>query len=341
MKAEEWIQAILAGKGKVPLSSLLAREVPLAALRGVALEHGLKPKGFRVERAGADQLGELLAEHFVRDTVVQQQLAELLASSGADSGADRPPAAAPPGWQERAAALERELGEARARVKKERQSAAKARATTHDAIQKRAATEARATELRARLQDLARELEAKTAQLAALEARRDQEGAAQRDRAFADLAARVAELEARDEAARRKNAELMSRIRAVEEENDELESLLPRGQRERRKHGRRGIASETTAILLPRFSADFLRDLAGLGAEQERRVFAAVARLVLQGLDYPGLHAKALKGMRGLISIRASESLRIYLEREGDEAKLKGVATREQQATYLKKWKDS
>ena len=67
---------------------------------------------------------------------------------------------------------------------------------------------------------------------------------------------------------------------------------------------------------------------------------AAVARLVLEGYDYPGLHSKALKGMGGLWSIRAGEPPRVYLTRDGDVVRFEGAATREEQPTYLRKKRD-
>ena len=129
-------------------------------------------------------------------------------------------------------------------------------------------------------------------------------------------------------------------MRELENETQELVDLLPRGERERRKQHRRSYEETApTVAIVPRFEDEFFRTVEDLVPADQRKIFVAVARLVLHGPDYPGLHKKVLKGMGGLASIRAADGLRVYFRREGDEVFLEASGQREQQDAYLKRRK--
>ncbi|MEZ5987675.1 MAG: hypothetical protein R3F30_00825 [Planctomycetota bacterium] len=159
------------------------------------------------------------------------------------------------------------------------------------------------------------------------------------ERRLAEAAQRIAELEQADQQRRLDLATARSRIRELEAEVEELEGLLPRGQKERRKQKRRSEEeARTQASLLPVLEPDFLAALGRLPETDQRRVFSALAQVVLHGLEVPGLATKILKGKGELMSVRAGIHLRIYFHRDGDRLRLLHVGTREEQDSFLKRW---
>jgi len=342
MEAQSWVELILAGKGRIALDSLLAKLLSLGELREIALRHGLKPKGFRVQRATVGQISTLLSDSFGRVPELQPELGAILERAfaaaedrTADASGTDDLASVVAKQRDRFVILEREMADLRSKVERESASARKARESRSEAIAKRDAAEHAKHELEIRVCELER---VRDVQRLELEQRRAT-GSEKETPEAAELAqlSRAFEETRRSEAeARKRIAELMSRCRALEDANEELESFLPRGQRERRRQLSRQSEAAPEQVL-PRFTDEFFRSLGDLEVDQERTVFAAIARLVLQGFDYPGLHAKSLKGLGGLWSIRAGEHLRIYLVRDGDTATFEAAGTREEQSTYLKK----
>ncbi|MAE77315.1 MAG: hypothetical protein CMJ85_10655 [Planctomycetes bacterium] len=347
MNAEKWIEAILQGKGSVSLTWLLHSGVSVKRLRAIARDHGLKPKGFRVERARAKQLAGLLAEAFALNDLVRAELAqELVAHYGPGEASDTRAnestelASSASTDSARPAALEKALEQARAATERAKKSAAKARRSKQEALAARDLAEGQLAELTCTQGQQARAVADADRRAAQLEARVEELARDNSARDHAELTARLAELVDREESGRRRIAELTSHSRRLADEVEELEGMLPRGQRERRR--KQAVSSEPTpATFLPRFSDEFLRCLVDLENEHQRKVFAAIARLLLQGFDYPGLHAKQLKGLGGLWSIRAGEGLRVFLLRDGDTVTLEGACTREEQPTFLKKRREA
>ena len=138
-----------------------------------------------------------------------------------------------------------------------------------------------------------------------------------------------------------KIAILSYRERELEGMVHDLEALLPRGQKERWRLKKRSLEPLPAAqVLLPRFTEAFLRSLEHLNSADVRRVYIAIAQMILMGQDYPGLHAKNLKGMGGLLSVRAGMHLRLYFLREGDNVDFLHAGSREEQPTYFKKLKE-
>lgn len=316
--------------------------IPVAELRRIAASHGLKPKGgFRVQRASAKQLGELLADRLGGDDAVRGELAGLLPTGEPEaSGANGPQ----DGHDERLRAelvrLNLKLEKSEKRAKREQDSAQKARRSLQLAVESRRKNEARIAELTNRSSDLARRYEAVESELARLRKRCAEFEKRDVAREGELLGRRVEELEQAGEESRREIAELSSRNRKLEELTRELESYLPRGQKERLRQLRRE-SEEPTALLTPFFAEDFLRSLEGFEVETLRRIHVAIAQLVLSGIDYPGLQVKVLKGVKGLHSMRAGIHHRVYFRRDGDLIVFEHAGSREDQPGYLKKLRES
>ena len=350
MQAEDWIEVLLAGKGRLSISALLAKRIELAQLRELATAHGLKPKGFRVEKAKAKQLADLLAERFALHERLREAIGEALAAADASEADARAGDAADEAADEDKAAIatvERELEQLghelatlRSAHARAEASADKARKSRDAAIEEREQAERAAEEATRRASAGERELRAARREIEELAGSGASADAAARRAELAEASAR--EASERDRTQRLKLAELTSRVRELESEVEELESWLPRGSNERRKRLARSLAQgERAAGVTPIFREEFFRTLDELEHDARRRIWIAIARLVLHGWEYPGLQAKALKGMGGLYSIRGADHLRVYLLHQGDEAVILAAGKREEQDTFLKRWREA
>jgi len=319
----------------VSLASLVRRLIPLPELRKLATAHGLKPKGFRVERAKAEQLASLLAEQFLTNERLQEELAQRLADATRVEIQVSEPATKSDVTD---TALSYRLERAQRDAETQRASARKARKSLQESVEQRDEARRQIAELTRRIAELERVRDVDRRELLELRARCSE---LERDSVRSELDQLRKE---RDEWCivdvnqRRTIAELSTRARELELLVAELESYLPRGQKERLRLKRRDQASEVTvAGWLPCYTDEFLRSLSELEAEALRRVHTAVAQLILHGPEYPGLHAKALKGTEDLWSIRAGVHHRVYFQRDGNRVILQHAGTREDQETYLKK----
>ncbi|HMQ20916.1 MAG TPA: hypothetical protein PKE00_00395 [Planctomycetota bacterium] len=337
MKREDWIALGLTPRGRFSFATLLATLLPLEELRRAAKEGGVKPKGFRVEHATAQQLAEAIALAFVGDPKLQEVIATSL--DVATTTAAPPPVAeqAKPTSGPASTSDALEIAQLRTEVQRLERSSRRAAKSRDETLSELHAA-------RFKIHDL-------EAQVAAL-LRKDEQRAAAGSRASVDrLASKDAdttkifsleraleETESVDRERRLRIAELTSRIRELQAENEELEGMLPRGERERRRQLRKSHEEvERRTTMLPRFSDEFLRSVALLQGNEQRQVFVAIARLILFGPEYPGLHFKVLKGVDGVSSIRAAEGLRIYLQRSADVVDLLDCGQREQQSSWLKR----
>lgn len=338
MTPDDWIALGLTPKARFSFSSILVRVFDVAELRRLAKQHGTKPKGFRVEKATVDQLADAVAEDFVSNTALRDSVASELAARFS-AGDTEPTAGDPATDPDLANELERKslaAEQARERIAKLEQSAARATQSRDDAIAARRAAEADKIAVESRLAALLRDHERARAALDGMDAPGQDGDEGEADREEQDRL--LEQLAERERQQRVRIAELSSRVRELENENRELLDLLPRGERERRRQHRKSYEDVVRpSAILPRFETEFFRSLSDLQPMEQRKVFAALARLVLYGPDYPGLHAKLLKGMNGLSSIRAADGLRVYVRRRGDDVTIEGCGRREQQDAYLRR----
>ena len=346
MNAANWDQWILETRDEVPKARLFEMLLPVQELRRIAKARGLKPQGFRVERAPAGHLAREIARQSTGDAELRASLVLLLTSL---SQAPEPAGeVAPDSAAVDCAEQERLLESARAEqqrleraLRKAERSAKKARDSLSEAIAERdAAKEAKgrnaqhAQGCERQLESLGKSYEALKAQLAAAQegSRSDEQTALRRQ---------VEELEARDLELRRVNAELASSQRELSEQLEELESMLPRGQRERlRWRDKAARPALEGGGYLPRFEPGFFRALAALERADELRVWAAISQLLLHGTEPKGLAFKALQGPGKIHSIRAASHLRVYFLRDGDVLVFEHAGHREEQDHYLKRRRD-
>ncbi|MCB9880649.1 MAG: hypothetical protein H6832_13535 [Planctomycetes bacterium] len=339
MSSEQWIALGLLPRGRFTFARLLAALLHEAALRELARAHGVKPKGFRVEKANADQLAEAVAEEFARSEPLRTAVARELESTTTVSS----PRTSGEELTKSRDELVRQRDEVESKrradeVRKLERSTSRAMRSRDDAV--RQLEEARRTilELEARIAAKERDLDRLMASIASTNVGEDEHAAAAEMARVLELEKALAEAEATDHANRHRIAELMSRIRELESENRELEDFLPRGERERRKQVRKSYEDALRrTTLLPRFEAEFFRSVEALQVAERRQVFTALARLILFGSDYPSLQFKSLKGTGGISSIRASEGLRIYFVRTEDTVLILDCGQREQQDGWLKR----
>lgn len=341
MKSEDWFAIGLTPKARLSFARILELAFDHGTLRELASKHGTKPKGFRIERATAAQLADAIATDFVDKKALREEVALALAQEGSSPVRSKAEsqASADPKLRLELQRLELEAAKLREKSAKAEQSALRASTSRDDALAQRAEAERRALELELRCTELEEAIERLEHRL--LE---ESEGAGCADES-SETGARVRFLEAevaardeRDEKQRIRIAELTSQVRALESENAELLDFLPRGERERRKQKLRSYtADRRSTVLVPSFDDEFFRNVEEFDATSKRKIYAAVAKLILHGPEYPGLQTKALKGMDGLSSIRAADDLRVYLRREGESVRIEACGNREQQEAFLKK----
>lgn len=345
MNVETWSSLILeVSKGKT-LPALLTALVDLSDMRRIAIDKGVGAKGFRTEKATQSQLAPLLAKEAPRNDGLREELAKALAEVGPAGNRKGKPAPAAARAEDSAAskALELRLRKAEKKALREAESAKKARASRQKCLARQAALEGETAELRRELARLDKECETWRQRAQAVtsdgpagdpklveESKREQLGYEER----------IRDLEELDRRHRIAEAEHLSRIREYELQVQELESLLPRGHKERLKKSRVSHAPPSDApALIPVYGREFLDALEKISESDQHRIHTTLAQIVLAGLEQPGLRVKTLKGRGGLLSVRAGIHYRIYFTRSGERLILHHVGTREEQETFLKKWK--
>jgi hypothetical protein len=329
---EQLVEDALESGGLVGLDALAERFVPVADLRALAKQHGLSPKGFRVEKAPADVLAALLAGAGEAE-VLEQLVRAVLAGTGAAEPAPAEPAA-DGGAQAQAQAQmlrlkEQENAQLRDQLERAHQGLARHRELESELGRRNELADAEVTRLRNEAQALR----------AARPAGRD--GTAE----VAALASRVHDLEReRDQLAqgeeqqRRLLAEQRARVRALEEHVAELEALVPKGRR--RKEPPPEQPKLKDAFRLPHFLPSFYRSLEDKDRRQIGKAMQAALLFCTEGPSYPGLEVKQLEGV-DLWSLRASLKLRVYFRLRADgDVDFVALADREDQNTMLRRLKE-
>ena len=345
MKLEAWNTLILESSKGASLAEWLTAMLDLETMRRIAIDKGLTAKGFRVEKASVQRLAPLLAKEAAKNVGLREELARALKDVCEGSSAEATPPSSPspdPGLAERKA-LELRLRKALKKSQREALSAKKARESREKSLAKLSAQARVEAELRREVQALTKDCEATQKRLAEMEASRsagDRKSDEELERERAQLMERIQELEEFDRAHRISEAEHLSRIRELESVVQELDALLPRGKRERLKQFQRSQVEQRSAPgLIPVYSRDFLDALDRISEADQHRIHTALAQIVLGGLNQPGHRVKSLKGRGELLSLRAGIHYRVYFTRTGDKIHLHHVGTREEQDTFLRKWK--
>jgi len=128
-------------------------------------------------------------------------------------------------------------------------------------------------------------------------------------------------------------------MRELEEENAELEQLLPKGRR-RKKAPEPPPPAPDRRFRLPYFAQSFYRSLDGKDRRSVERAVEAVLLFCTEGHAYPGLEVKQLGG-QDTWSLRASLGLRVYFrQRDDGDVEILEVADREEQNTTLRRLKE-
>ena len=318
----------LAKGGDVPLALLLELVVPVRALRDLARELGLTPKGgFRIDKAPAHVLAPLLAEQ--REPERLDAVLRLLVPAAAGPPAE-PDAADEEQHDALAALREAELARQRDELERTREGMARGRE--------------REGELARRLQQAEQEIVLLRRELAYRRSAEPQPESARDDK---DLARRAHELErerdtllAHDETARRQVAELQSRVRELEGTVAELDALLPKGKRRRKPQPEPAPSPAERRFRLPRFLPSFYKSLEGKDKKAVERAIHAVLTFCTEGHAYPGLEVKQLGG-QDTWSLRASLGLRVYFRPLPDgDIELLELGDREDQHTTLRRLKE-
>lgn len=321
--------------GSLSLALLLEHLAPVARLRALAVEFGVTPKGgFRIERAPAHVLAPLLAEE--RDPKRLEQVLGALLS---------PPDAA--GSQDDAGAGEKEreaLQEARSLLALRDQEARSLRDQLERAREGAGRSQQRERELERQL--LAAQEEVTRAGRSAEEAKRAAAEARPVRKDDKALELRVRELEAEresmlaaDEAARRLSARDRSRVRELEDEVAELESLIPASRR-RKKNPLPPALPEERSFRVPHLQPSFYKSLESKERRSIERAWQALLLFCTEGHSYPGLEVKHIKG-QDTWSMRASLGLRIYFRPRADgDIDVLELGDREDQHTTLRRLKE-
>jgi len=326
-------EQVLKADGSVPFEFLLLHMVPVEQLREVAQKLGLSPKGgFRIERAPANVLAPLLAEQ--RDAKHLNEVLKLLlpkpvAPPLPDAVQQRANAEAVSEARALLALRDAEVSRVRGELKRSRDSQARARAREVELERQLLATQ----------QDLAREKRAASDQKKLVA----HAPAAREDR---DLLHRLHELEAEresflaaDDTMRRKLSRDRSRMRHLEEEVAELESLIPASRR-RKKKPMLPEPEQERRILVPHFLPSFYKSFEGKERRSIERAVLAILLFCTEGHGYPGLEVKQLGG-QDTWSLRASLGLRVYFRQLTDGTiEVLELGDREDQHTTLRRLKE-
>ncbi len=246
------------------------------------------------------------------------------------------------------AALERELAILRAeheRLERGKQqadlSAAKARESLSEAIAKRDEAMGAEKLWTKRALDFERQLGALKKQYAELERDLDRVKQESERGEEAGLRKALEQLRERFQELSHENAELRTVNRELGEQVEELESMLPRGKRERLRW-KQNDAKPTIegGAFLPCFGDGFLKTLSSFERNDELRIWHSIAQLLLYGSDLGGLHFKTLHVPGKLHSIRAASHLRIYFQRDGELLIFEHACHRNKQDEYLKRLRE-
>jgi hypothetical protein len=315
----------------LPLALLLEQIAPVKAMRDLARELGLTPKGgFRLAKAPAHVLAPLLAEQ--RDPErLEKALALLLpAAAPAPAAADDEQPAGEEAVDPLLALRNAEIVRLRADLERAREAQIRARE--------------REAELQRDLDHACNELARRRAEAEALRnappappppSRDDKE----QQRRLKELEAEREGFREADRALRRQQAVDQTRIRELEAEVAELDALLPKGKR-RRKPQPEPAPSDDRRFLLPRFLPSFYKSLEGKERKAVERAIQAVLLFCTEGHGYPGLEVKQMGG-QDTWSMRASLGLRVYFRhRDGGDVEILELADREEQHTTLRRLKD-
>jgi hypothetical protein len=161
-----------------------------------------------------------------------------------------------------------------------------------------------------------------------------------------ELLHRLHELEAErenflasDAETRRRSARNRSRIRELEDDVAELESLIPASSR-RKKNPVPPEPEAERRVLVPHFLPSFYKSLEGKERRSVERAIQAVLLFCTEGHGYPGLEVKQLGG-QDTWSLRASISLRVYFRPLADgDIEVIELGDREDQNTTLRRLKE-
>ncbi|MFN6146027.1 MAG: hypothetical protein ACK5AL_06705 [Planctomycetota bacterium] len=331
------VERVLADGGDLPLALLLEHAVPVAALRELARELGLTPKGgFRLAKAPAKVVAALFAEQ--RDAEVLDKVLQLLlpaaaapaaADAAVDGGGEGETAAAPTPKPDPLLAL-RDAEIARLRAELDRAREAQNRAHERETELQR--------QLAAAADGLAR-VRAEAAQAKVPAPAPVSRDAKELQRACKELASENEGLREADRALRRQLAFDQTRIRELEAEVAELDALLPKGKR-RRKPQPEPAAADERRFRLPRFLPSFYKSLEGKERKAVERAVQAVLLFCTEGHGYPGLEVKQMGG-QDTWSLRASLGLRVYFRHRDDgDVEVLELADREDQHTTLRRLKE-
>ncbi|MEM7199282.1 MAG: hypothetical protein AAF628_03390 [Planctomycetota bacterium] len=325
--AEEALQK----SGWVRLTTVLQLLVPKQALRALAHRFGQSPKGFRLERASAKAIADLLAGATDAD-----ELAEICATLESSPDLERPapdsqPAAAndEPARERLHAHYERELERLREELDRARQSATRQRAREaaleHDLLEQREAAARLRAEIRQRRQETTPE---------------SSDGAlppevTQRLHVLERDLATLAEIE---EGLRHRLAAQTGEARRLEQEVEELTALVPRGRK--RKTPPPPAPPVPDLFRVPRFAPSFYKSLEAKTRRAASQTIGAALLFCTEGPSYPGLEVKRLEGSV-IWSLRAALKLRVYfLLHDDGTAEFVEVVDREEQHTALRRLKE-
>lgn len=328
MKREQKLDRLVSDSledGRIPLANLLASLIEVEQLRDLAKKHGKTPKGYRVEKAKATMLADLLSDSESPD-VLREACALLL---DAKISASEDDAAATLTAEKLRSHREREVQGLQADLQRCRSQLARAREREADWHQRIHLEEERVAKLRSEVDGL-----------------REAPRAEQPDQALPDQSRRIRELELdllalgeAGEALRRLLALRAARIRELEGSLAEIEPLVPKGRRPKKQPPPpEPVLAE--GFRLPHFQASFYKSLEGKDRRSLEKAMQALLLFCVEGPSYPGLEVKQLEGME-LWSMRASLKLRVFFQLRSDgDVDFLALADREDQHTTLRRLKD-
>lgn len=322
-------ERVLGEGGDLPLALLLEHLVPVKALRDLARDLGLTPKGgFRLAKAPARVLAPLLAEQREPerlDKVLGLLAPAPIAAATPDDDADD---AGAPAADPLLALRNAEIARLRADLERAREAQNRA----HE----------RETELQRRIDEADVELARRRAEASAPKAPapppvpRDVK---ELQRQLKETESECEGLREADRALRRQLAVGQTRVRELEAEVAELDALLPKGKR-RRKPQPEPVVKDERRFLLPRFLPSFYKSLEHKDRKAVERAIQAVLLFCTEGHGYPGLEVKQLGG-QDTWSLRASLGLRVYFRHRDDgDVEVLELADREDQHTALRRLKE-
>ena len=162
---------------------------------------------------------------------------------------------------------------------------------------------------------------------------------AEREQRLHDLEQEIVARDAADAALRKQLAKDRSVIQELRQEIQELEALLPKGSRRRRRPVEEPPEPDRR-VIVPCFLPSYYKSIEGKDRKSLERATLAVLRFCTEGHSYPGLEVKQMHD-QDLWSLRASLGLRIYFRHRGPhDVDIVELANREEQNTALKRLKE-